>query len=128
MSNTIQIKRGPGAPGTKLAANELGYDTTNGYLYIGQESASAIKIKAGQADVAASAVTALRFSEGCGSNSEPIYIDERGQPQVCTNLPSGGNGGTVDNNALNSFISNNFTKNVDFQKGLLQNKPQIRAF
>jgi hypothetical protein len=63
-----------------LAANELGYDTTNGYLYIGKENASATKIKAGYADVASSAISAQSFSEGCGSDSEPIYIDENGIP------------------------------------------------
>ena len=39
MANTIQIKHGAGAPGaTTLAANELGFDTTNNVLYIGKGS------------------------------------------------------------------------------------------
>ena len=46
MGNIIQIKRGSGQPGTGvLADGELGYDTTNGFLYIGVGNTS-VKIKA----------------------------------------------------------------------------------
>lgn len=50
MGNVIQIKRGPGTPpGGFLTPGELGYDYTNGYLYIGSGT-SASKIAAGRAD------------------------------------------------------------------------------
>lgn len=45
MSNTIQIKSGSGKPTGKLLANELGYDQTNGYLYIGNASNQTVGIK-----------------------------------------------------------------------------------
>ena len=51
IQNVVQIKRGPGKPadGT-LYPYELGYDTTNGYIYIGDSNRVAQKIKAGSMD------------------------------------------------------------------------------
>ena len=82
MSNTIQIKRGSGAPGANLAPYELGYDVSGEYLYIGQSKAdgtsdNAKKIKAGYADAAGTAtkiVDANGTAQTVGSGTEPIYL------------------------------------------------------
>lgn len=62
MSNVIQIKTGSGKPGNgKLLIGELGYDKTNGYLYIGNASNQTAGIKvdyAANANYAASAASA----------------------------------------------------------------------
>ena len=55
IKNVVQIKRGPGQPADGvLFSYELGFDTSEGYLYIGNEAeqAAAQKIKAGYADKA----------------------------------------------------------------------------
>ena len=80
MANIIQIKSGSGKPGNgKLYPNELGYDTSGGYLYIGNASkeATGIKVdyatKAGSADSATSAKTAESATTAAGlSNTLPI--------------------------------------------------------
>lgn len=59
MSNTIQIKTGSGKPANgKLIAGELGYDKTNGYLYIGNASNQTVGMKVEYATSAGSATSA----------------------------------------------------------------------
>lgn len=64
MSNSIQIKRGPGRPDNKLLPYELGFDTTEGFLYIGgllKEEGGlgpAIELKVHQAQTAQNALKA----------------------------------------------------------------------
>ena len=80
MANIIQIKSGSGKPDNgKLYPNELGYDTSGGYLYIGNASkkTTGIKVdyatKAGSADSATSAKTAESATTAAGlSNTLPI--------------------------------------------------------
>lgn len=65
MANIIQIKSGSGKPGNgKLYPNELGYDTSNGYLYIGNASKEATGIKVAYATTAGSAENALPKTGG----------------------------------------------------------------
>ena len=76
MGNIIQIKSGTGSPGNKLKANELGYDTQNGYLYIGKKEADAKKIKAGHADTADTAEAlskVLSLDKGGTGSSVDLY-------------------------------------------------------
>lgn len=65
MSNVIQIKHGSGLPANGiLSPNELGYDTTNGYLYIGDSEKRAIKIKASKVKMIGDGTTYWNFRDG----------------------------------------------------------------
>lgn len=57
MANTIKIKRGSGEPST-LEYGELGFDTYNGFLYIGDENKDVIPVKVEEAFEATHAIGA----------------------------------------------------------------------
>lgn len=72
IKNVVQIKRGPGQPADGvLFSYELGFDTSEGYLYIGNEAeqAAAQKIKAGYADAAGKLSTARTIQIDLASSS-----------------------------------------------------------
>ena len=72
IKNVVQIKRGPGQPADGvLFSYELGFDTSEGYLYIGNEAEQAVaqKIKAGYADAAGKLSTARTIQVDLASSS-----------------------------------------------------------
>lgn len=72
IKNVVQIKRGPGQPADGvLFSYELGFDTSEGYLYIGNEAEQAVaqKIKAGYADTASKLSTARTIQIDLTSSS-----------------------------------------------------------
>lgn len=72
MSNTIKIKRGSGAP-TSLNYGELGYDTTNGYLYIGNSNNATTGLKVNYASSAGSATTATTCTGNAATATKLAY-------------------------------------------------------
>ena len=97
IKNVVQIKRGPGKPadGT-LYPYELGYDTTNGYIYIGDSAASPVAqmIRAGKADAADKLSTARSIRINLASTSSANFNGtEDITPGVNGTLPIA-NGGT----------------------------------
>ena len=82
MGNVIQIKRGPGKPSNGTLANgELGFDTQNGYLYIGNSSKTTTAVKVEQANSATTLSTTLPISKG-GTNATTV-ADIRKNLQFC---------------------------------------------
>lgn len=72
IKNVVQIKRGPGQPADGvLFSYELGFDTSEGYLYIGNEAEQAVaqKIKAGYADAAGKLSTTRTIQIDLASSS-----------------------------------------------------------
>ena len=86
MSNTIQIKRGSGKPSNGvLLDGELGYDKTNGFLYIGNNNVIA-DIKVGEATKAEKAlkiVNSLGNPLTVGSTTTPIFLSN-GEFRQCS--------------------------------------------
>ena len=72
MGNVIQIKRGAGKPSNGTLANgELGFDTTNKYLYIGNSSKNTIPVKVEEANSAIALSTTLPIDKG-GTNATTV--------------------------------------------------------
>ena len=134
MSNTIQIKSGSGKPGNGvLKKAELGYDTTNGYLYIGNSSNQTAGIKVETANGIATwnkktegltwitddgtkfwmrpyspnnLFQIVRFSPGSSDGKATFNINNEGQVsfgEKPLNIASGGTGATTAAAALTNL-------------------------
>lgn len=94
IQNVVQIKRGPGKPvnGT-LYPYELGYDTTNGYIYIGDNTTSPVAqtIRAGRADKLS---TARSIHIDLASTSSATFNGTTDITPGVTGILAVGNGGT----------------------------------
>ena len=127
IQNVVQIKRGPGKPADGiLYPYELGYDTSEGYLYIGNEAEQAVaqKIKVGYADQAGNAESTAKLSTTTAvqvkldsissasfDGSENITIN----PGV-TGILSVANGGTgLSNLTSGSYLIGNNTSPISLK-------------
>ena len=104
MSNTIQIKSGPGKPSDGvLQKGELGYDITNGFLYIGNASNKTVELKVAYATSAGTAENATNLSGTLG-------IDKGGTNATTATVALANLGGvptsrTINGKPLSSNIS-----------------------
>lgn len=97
IKNVVQIKRGPGQPADGvLFSYELGFDTSEGYLYIGNEAEQAVaqKIKAGYADAAGKLSTARTIQIDLASSSAIEFDGSKNIITGVTGVLPVGNGGT----------------------------------